>query len=230
MRFAILFATAAFLALPAMAEDHIPATVTVTGEGHVETAPDLATLSLGVVTEADTASAAMTANSEQLAAVLERLKTAGIAPRDVQTSGLSMGPRYDYGRSDGTPPKLVGYSVSNMVTVRVRVLDELGGVLDGVVSDGANALSGLSFGLADDSAALDEARKRAVADARRRAELYAGAAGVTLGRVLSISEAGGGYAPKPMLEASFARSAEVPVAGGEVNISANVSIVYEIAE
>lgn len=230
MRFLPLFAGAMLLALPAFAADPVPATISVSGEGRVEVVPDLATVSLGVTTDADTASAAMAANSDAVAQVLERLKAAGIEPRDVQTSGLSLGPRYDYGRGDGTPPKLVGYTVSNMVTVRVRALDKLGGVLDGVVADGANTLNGLGFGLAEDGEARDEARRRAVADARRRAELYAEAAGVKLGRLVSINEAGGNYAPMPMAEAAFAKSADVPIAAGEVGISANVSLLYEIAE
>ncbi|MCB2115079.1 MAG: SIMPL domain-containing protein [Rhodobacteraceae bacterium] len=230
MRLVPLVAAAMMLALPAFAADPVPTTISVSGEGRVEVVPDLATVSLGVTTDADTASAAMTANSGAVAQVLDRLKAAGIEPRDVQTSGLSLGPRYDYGRGDGTPPKLLGYTVSDMVTVRVRDLAKLGGVLDGVVADGANTLNGLGFGLAEDAEARDEARRRAVADARHRAELYAGAAGVKLGRLISISEAGMSYPPMPMAEASFAKAADVPIATGEVSIGASVSLVYEIAE
>ncbi|MFZ1725115.1 MAG: SIMPL domain-containing protein, partial [Albidovulum sp.] len=151
------------LAFPAAAAD-FKATVSVTGEGQVDIAPDMATLTLGVVTEATSAKTALDQNSTQLAAVIARLKETGIADRDVQTSGLSLGPRYDYGNSNGAP-KLVGYTATNMVSVRVRALDQLGGVLDSVVSDGANALNGLGFGLQDPGPATDEARRRAVADA-----------------------------------------------------------------
>ena len=150
MRAFSLFATMALVTLPALAAETPPATISVTGEGQVEAAPDMATVAVGVQTDADTAAAAMAENSAKLAAVIERLKAAGIEPRDIQTSGLSLAPRYDYGQQDGTPPRLVGYSASNMVTVRVRALDTVGGVLDGVVADGANTLNGLSFGLADD--------------------------------------------------------------------------------
>ncbi|MEZ5779283.1 MAG: SIMPL domain-containing protein [Paracoccaceae bacterium] len=208
-----------------------PATISVTGEGRVETKPDMATISLGVMTEDDSARAALAANSEQIATVIARLKAAGIEDRDIQTTGLSLSPRYDYSRSDGNS-KLTGYVVSNMVTVRVRMLDDLGKVLDDVVADGANNLNGLSFGLQDDAEAMDEARRRSVADARHKAELYAGAAGVTLGRIVTIGEQGG-YAPQPMmLDAPMARMQEgsVPVASGELTVTSQVTVVYELAE
>ncbi|WP_347312777.1 SIMPL domain-containing protein [Defluviimonas sp. SAOS-178_SWC] len=231
MRVLNLFAIVLLLAGPAVAAD-MPATISVTGEGRVEAAPDMATISLGVTNDAGTAAEAMAANSDAVRAVIERLTAAGVEERDIQTSGLSLGPRYDYGRSDGTPPTIVGYSASNMVTVRVRALDTLGGVLDAVVAGGANTLNGLSFGIAEDREVMDEARTRAVADAARKAGLYANAAGVRLGRVLSISEAGAYQPPMPMAmaEAGFAKSAAVPVAPGEVNIVASVSVVYEIAD
>lgn len=233
MRAFSLFATMALVTFPALAAETPPATISVTGEGRIEAAPDMATVSLGVQTDADTAATAMAENSERLAAVIERLKAAGIEPRDIQTSGLSLGPRYDYSQQDGTAPKLVGYSASNMVTVRVRALDTVGGVLDGVVADGANTLNGLSFGLAEDRPLMDEARREAVADAAAKAALYAEAAGVKLGRVITIAEAGGYAPPMPMpmaMEAGFAKAADVPVAPGELTVSASVSMVYEIAE
>ncbi len=231
MRFFSLFATLAVVALPVFADELPPALITATGEGRVTAVPDMAMVSLGVQTDADTASTALTENSVKLAAVIERLKAAGIEPRDVQTSGLSLGPRYDYSKQDGTPPAVVGYTASNMVTVRVRALDTVGSVLDGVVADGANTLNGLSFGLAEDRAALDEARRLAVKDAAAKAALYAEAAGVKLGRVISIGEAGTFAPPMPMaMEAGFAKSADVPVAPGEMTLSASVSVVYSIAE
>jgi uncharacterized protein YggE len=232
MRVSSLFATLALVALPAFAEDAAPAVISVTGEGRVEAPPDMATVSLGVQTDADTAAAAMAENSARLVAVIERLKAAGIEPRDIQTSGLSLGPRYDYSKQDGTPPQVVGYTASNMVTVRVRALDTVGGVLDAVVADGANTLNGLGFGLADDRPLKDEARREAVADAAAKAALYAEAAGVKLGRVRSIAEAGGYMPPMPMAmeAAGYAKSADVPVAPGELAITASVAVVYEIAE
>lgn len=232
MRLLNLFTALILFASPVAAEEVRPV-VSVTGEGRVEIVPDMATVSLGVQTDARTASAAMQENSAKLAAVIENLKAAGIELRDIQTSGLSLGPRYDYGKSDGTPPVVVGYTASNMVTVRVRALDTLGGVLDGVVSDGANTLNGLGFGVAEDRPVLDEARRRAVADAAAKAALYAEAAGVTLGKVQAISEAGG-YPRPPMPMAmdavEFSKAGNVPVAPGEMTVSASVTIVYDIAE
>jgi uncharacterized protein len=230
MRMIAILMTVAALSSPVLAADG-PATITVTGQGHVDVAPDMATFSLGVMTEGETAQAALSSNSEQLAAVLARLKAAGIEPRDIQTSGLSLGPRYDY-RNSGEAPKVTGYVASNMVMVKVRALDTLGGLLDKAVADGANALNGVNFGLQDDAAAVDEARMRAVADARHRAELYAKAAGVTLGKILKISEADGYARPMPMaMEAgAFAKSADVPVAAGELGISTTLTLIYEIAE
>jgi uncharacterized protein YggE len=231
MRAFSLFATMALVTFPALAAETPPATISVMGEGRVEAAPDMATVALGVQTDADTAAAAMAENSTKLAAVIEGLKAAGIEPRDIQTSGLSLGPRYDYGKQDGTPPTVVGYTASNMVTVRVRALDTVGTVLDGVVSGGANTLNGLSFGLADDRPLMDEARTEAVADAAAKATLYAKAAGVTLGRVMTIAEAGGYAPPRPLaMEAGFAKAADVPVAPGELAVTASVSVVYEIAD
>lgn len=218
------------LVVPAYAEEFRP-TITVSGEGRVEMAPDMATISLGVITEALTAKEALDQNSAQLSAVISRLKETGIEDRDIQTSGLSLGPRYDYSNSTGSP-KVTGYTVSNMVTIRVRLLDSLGGVLDNVVSDGANTLNGLSFGLQDKGPGTDEARRRAVADARRKAELYAAAAGVKLGAVLSIAEQGGAYQPMPMAmaEASFAKGGDVPVAAGELTLLSAITMVYALSE
>lgn len=216
------------LATPALAQE-APGGITVTGEGSVQVAPDMAQLSVGVTSEAKTAEAAMSANSDAAAEVLSRLKAAGIAERDVQTSGLSLYPRRDDRRLDqpGEPP-IVGFVASNTLQVRVRDLDALGGILDEVVSGGANTLNGLSFGLQDPSEATDEARRRAVADAQAKAALYADAAGVTLGPVRSIDEQGG--APRPMMmEAAGLAKSGVPVASGELEVSASVTMAFGIA-
>jgi uncharacterized protein len=232
MRILGLIATLVILGQPLMAET-APPMISVTGEGRINVAPDMATVTLGVTTEADTAKAAMDANSAQLSAAIAALKAAGIEDKDIQTTGLSLGPRYDYNRtkSDGTA-QITGFVASNNVTVRVRALAGLGEVLDAVVTDGANTLNGVAFGLQDPDPALDAARKDAVADARRKAELYAAAAGVTLGAIQSISEQSGYAPPMPMAlaEASFAKDASVPVAAGEVGVTAQVSIVWLIGE
>ena len=233
MRFLSAALLSGLITLPAVAsaDSHMtaPATITVTGEGIVAAVPDLATVSLGVTMQGDTAAAAMAAGNTALQAVLERLKAAGIEDRDLQTSNLSLNPNWQSG--DGTTaPVIVGYIASNILSVRVRDLDKLGAVLDAVVTDGANTLNGISFGLADPDPVLDEARGEAVADARGRAELLVGAAGVKLGRILSIAESGGMMPmPAPMFRLEAASDA-VPVAGGEVGMSASVTITYEIVQ
>lgn len=231
MRFMSVLATVLVMAAPVWAED-ARALITVSGEGTVEVAPDMATLSLGVMSDGDTAKSALEANNAAIAAVIERVKAAGIEERDIQTSGLSLGPRYDYSKTNPDGTQIInGYSASNMLTVRVRALDTVGGVLDAVVADGANALNGISFGLQDASAATDEARKNAVADARRKAELYAAAAGVKLGRVVGISEQGSFMPPMPMaMDAMGMKAGAVPVAAGALSVGATVSLTFELAE
>lgn len=211
------------LASPGLAQEGVPPVITVTGTGTVETAPDMATLTVGVTTQEPTAASALAANSAAVEAVIARLTAAGIAARDMQTSSLSISPNWS--GYDSSAPSITGYVANNMVTVRVRGLDALGAVIDAAVADGANTLNGLTFGLADPEPALDTARASAVAEARRKAELLAQAAGVTLGPVRAISEGGEGAGPAPMFRAE---AASVPVAGGEIGLSASVTITYEI--
>jgi uncharacterized protein YggE len=217
----------ASLALPALAAD--PGQITVTGEGQVEARPDMATVSLGVTTRAATAAEAMAANSVQLALVLEQLRASGIEERDVQTSGLSLSPDWQQPQGQATP-EITGYVASNMLTVRVRALDGLGKVLDTAVSDGANTFNGLTFGLQDPEPSMNEARRRAVADAMGRAELLATSAGVKLGRIVSITEGGGMGGPVPMYRMQSDAAAAVPVAAGEVATGTSVTMVFELAE
>ncbi|QYK43159.1 MAG: SIMPL domain-containing protein [Paracoccaceae bacterium] len=217
--------------LPARADAPLPLAaipqITVTGEGQVEAAPDLATLTLGVTTEGVTAAEALSANSAALATVIANLRAAGIEGRDIQTSGLSLNPVWSNYSGD-RPQRIDRYQAVNGVTVRVRALDGLGTVLDAAVKDGANTLNGLAFGMAEPGPLMDEARNRAVADARRRAELLAAAAGVRLGRVLTIGEGGGGGMPAPMFRADAALASPVPVEQGEVAIRASVTVVWEL--
>ena len=207
-----------------------PSRITVTGVGEVAAAPDMATISLGVTSRADTAAAAMSAVTEQLSRVLENLGAAGVAARDLQTSGLSLSPNIDYGR-DQSPGEIDGYTATNQVSVRVRALESLGKTLDAAVRDGANTLNGLTFGLADPAPKMDEARRRAVDDARHRAELFAGAAGATLGPVLEISE-GSAPGPQPMFRMADAAAAPapVPVEAGELTLSASVTITWQLTD
>ncbi len=216
------------LALQAGAQEARDGRLTVTGEGSVASVPDMATITLGVVHEAKTAGEALDMTSAATAQVLERLKTAGIEPRDMQTRDLSLSPVWDNRSASQQRPQIVGFEASNTVTVRVRVLDSLGGVLDDVVQGGANTFRGLSFGLQDPGPVLDEARKQAVAEALRKARLYAEAAGLTLGPVLQLSENGG--SAQPMMMDRMAMSAAVPVAQGEVSTGASVTMVFSIGQ
>lgn len=213
--------------LPALAEGQ--GQITVTGEGAVDGVPDMAILSLGVTTQGQTAAEAMAENSAALAKVLEKLKASGIEDRDLQTSNLSLNPNWsNYDSSSGQ--KITGYTASNLLTVRVRALPALGGVIDAAISDGANALNGLSFALSQPRPALDAARKAAVADARAKAELLAAAAGASLGPILSITEGGGAPVPGPMFRAEAMMSDAAPIAAGEISTTAVVTIIYQITQ
>ncbi|MWD27415.1 DUF541 domain-containing protein [Aquicoccus sp. SCR17] len=212
---------------PAQAMRHI----TVTGHGEVETVPDMGVLQLGVTEQSAEPQAAMDAASDVAARILERLTGEGIAERDVQTSQISLNPVWSDRPNEYGERAITGYEATQTVTVRVRELDRLGEVMSAVVADGANRLNGLQLTLQDPDPVTDEARRRAVEDARARAELYAEAAGVKLGEIRAISEPGngGGY-PRPMMEAAFARAGDsAPVAPGEITISADIDMVFGIA-
>ena len=223
-----LFLSATLMApLPALAQEASPALVTANGTGTVAVVPDIASLSIGVTTTADTAAAALTANNLAVEAVMARLSASGIETRDMQTSNLYLNPNWT--GYDSSTPTISGYTASNMLTVQVRQLDQLGAVLDAAVSDGANTLNGVTFGMADPEPALNQARGEAVADARARAELLAAAAGMKLGRVVSISEMSNPMAGYDIY-AMEAASTPVPVAGGELGLTASVTVTYEIVE
>ncbi|QYZ71532.1 SIMPL domain-containing protein [Neotabrizicola shimadae] len=228
MRILSILLLSTLLATPALAE--APSRlVTVTGEGTVQSSPDLATLSIGVTTQGDTAASALGANSAALAQVMDRLRAAGIEDRDLQTSDLSLNPNWTSDESGNS--RITGYVASNQLMVRVRVLASLGAVLDAAVADGANTLNGLSFGLSDPKPLQDEARKAAVADAIARATLLVEAAGSKVGPVVSITEISGFAQPMPMFRADKAMAgAPVPTAGGEVGVTSQVSVVLEITE
>ncbi len=214
-------------ALPAMAQ--VAPTIVVTGEGTVSTAPDIATISIGVTTTATTAAEAMDANSKSLSAVLDRLKAAGVAPKDMQTTNLSLNPNW-VSYDSGALSKIDGYTANNMLTVQVRALDTLGAVLDSSISDGANTLNGITFGVAEPRPALDEARKKAVADAIARATLLVQAAGGELGPIVSIAESSNLAQPMPMFRMEADAAGAVPTAGGEVGLTASVTIAFEIKQ
>ncbi|WP_074218705.1 SIMPL domain-containing protein [Rhodovulum sp. ES.010] len=227
MRIALLLPLLFFLAQPLAAQGG--AQLTVTGQGRAEAAPDMATLTLGVTHNAVTAEEAMGLVSADLSRIFERLRAVGIAERDLQTAGLRLAPVRSLA-DQGQRREITGFRASNTLRVRQRDLDGLGATLDAVLADGANLFEGLRFGLQDPTPVEDEARRRAVADAARKAALYAGAAGRALGAVVSIRE-GGAERPEPMrLEAAAAAGGGVPVAPGEVSFSARVTVVYALGE
>jgi len=204
--------------------------ITVVGEGRVEAVPDMAVVTLGVTYEARAADEAMEQASASVAKMMDRFTTLGIAARDVQTSRFSLDPVWvNRNSSTGERPEISGFTASNAVTVRVRDMASLGGILDAAIADGANNFNGLQFTLQDPKPLQDEARRRATADAMDRAAQLAKAAGVTLGPVQSVSEMGGGAQPVRM-EMAAMRDGGAPIAAGEVSLSASVSMVFEILD
>jgi uncharacterized protein YggE len=208
----------------------LPRVIQVVGEGRASAAPDMARISLGVSHQAKTAGEAMDAMSAGTEAVLGRLGSEGINQADIQTGQLMLEPAYNYNTPDGNP-EMIGFIATQMLDVKVREIAVLGEVLDAVVQDGANRVNGVSFDVADPQAATDEARRDAVVDARARAELYAEAAGVTLGDLVSISESTVYAPPMPMYDArggAAAAAESVPIAPGQLSLSTSVTVTYGI--
>lgn len=210
--------------------------ILVTGEGKAEVAPDMAVLQLTVTREAETARAALDANSSAMAEVLAAMQAEGIEKRDLQTSNFSIQPRYHHPRpassGERKPPQIVGYVVRNSLTVRVRDIERVGAILDKSVSLGVNEGGQISFTNADPAEVIKRARIAAVEDARARAATLAKAAGVKLGEVLEISEQSFRPGPVPVARAemAMARSADaaVPVATGENTYRVTVNMAFAI--
>ena len=216
---------AALLTAPALAQVIPPAAISVTGEATVSVPPDLAEIDGGVTSEAKTAREASEANNAAMGKVLQALKGAGIEEKDIRTARLSLQPQSAPNRSG--PSAIAGYRASNRVTIRVRDVTKVAGVIDTLVGAGANEIGGINFVVSQASKLLDEARERAVADARRKAEIYARAAGVTLGAPLSISEEGN-VAPVPYRKMAAGMAASAPVAQGEETLQVSVSVSWAI--
>jgi uncharacterized protein YggE len=222
---AAAFTAATLLAAPASAETEPPALISVTGEATVSVAPDLAQIDGGVTSEAKTAREASDANNAAMGKVLLALKGAGIEEKDFQTSRLSLQPQSAPNRTG--PPAAIGYRASNRVTIRVRDVTKVANVIDTLVGAGANEIGGINFMVSQASKLLDEAREQAVADARRKAEIYAKAAGVTLGAPLSISEEGS-PGPMPFRKMAAGMAVSAPVAQGEETLAVTVSVSWAI--
>ena len=224
--FAMTAAPATALAQAAPASDGT--LLSVSSRAEARKAPDIATFSAGVVTQAADGNAALRQNAEQMNRVLAATKAAGVADKDVQTSGISLNPQYRY--EENQPPRITGYQASNTVNVKLREVAKMGKVLDALVASGANQVNGPSFGIDDPEPLYDRARLDALKAARARAETYAGALGVRVRRIVSISEGGAAMpSPKPRMAMMKAEAHDSPpVAAGESSVSVNLDVVFEL--
>jgi uncharacterized protein len=204
--------------------------LSVSAEAKASRVPDVATLSTGVVTQGVDANSALRANAEEMNRVMAAVKAAGIAERDIQTSGISIYPQYHY--VENKPPKITGYQASNTVNLKVRDISKLGKVLDALVASGANQVNGPNFEIDKPEAVYDEARLEALKKAQARAELYANALGLRVRRIVSIDE-GTGYQPpivrmQSMMKAASMEAMDTPVSPGESSLSASLNVVFEL--
>lgn len=217
-------------AAPSAAESLFRATtLNLAAYGETQVAPDMASISLGVTTQARTAGQALSDNAARMAQVMAALKAAGIAAKDIRTSGLNLNAQYAY--DQGQAPRLTGYQAANQVSITVRDLSRLGAAVDATVGAGANQVNGISFGLADPTAAENAARESAVRALQAKADLYARATGYRVSRLVSLSE-GGGEAPRapvPMMAMARMQKAETAVSPGELTVRVDVNGLYELA-
>jgi uncharacterized protein YggE len=224
-------------AIPAAASAQVTATFSqpiagtkldISATGEVTRVPDLATISAGVVTRSATASGAIQQNANRMERVRAALKSAGIADRDIQTSSISLNPEYRY--ENNLPPKLTGYTASNQVSIRFHDIRSSGQILDALVGQGANQISGPNLSIEHPESALDEARTKAATAGRARAELYARALGMRVVRLLSVSESGGFPAPPPMPMVMRAQAAEAStkIDPGEQQLQVTLAMTFEL--
>lgn len=202
-------------------------TIVVSGTGRVSVQPDTADLRLGVSVARPTVEAARTEAGRTMDAILAAVDTAGVPRSDVRTAMLSVQPRYDY--SDGRAPALTGYEIANIVEVTVRDLGALGGVVDGTLGAGVTSLDGLTFRVADPAPAEREARVRAMAEARSRADVLAESAGLTIEGVAEVVEGSPPRPPIPFPKAermAMAADVSTPVEAGELEVSVTVTVTY----
>ncbi len=209
--------------------------ITISGSGSVHVAPDMATLVSRVITQGDDAKSALKENSVTMRAILKDVEAAGIDKKNIQTTGFDISPIYgNRNLNDGKhkAPQIVGYRVQNGIQINLKDVSRLGTTLDMLVQGGSNDVGQVRFGVSNPEKYIDEAREAAVKDARTKAETYAKAAGVTLGKVLSISEAG--YNPNPYPEMMMMRAAKMdsapPIAEGQQTLSSSVTITYELVQ
>ena len=217
-------------AAPAQTMQQIAGTrLDISASGEVTRVPDVAVISTGVVTRATTATAAIQQNAARMERVRAALRRAGIDDKDIQTSSINLNPDYVY--VERQPPKLTGYQASNNVSVRFRDIRKTGEILDALVAEGANQINGPSLTIDKPEAALDEARLKAIANGRARAELYARGLGMRVTRLLSVSESGGYAAAPPMpmyARAEMAQDAKTTIDPGEQKVSVSIAMSFEL--
>ena len=240
MKHALLAAASlAAAVIPAAAEAQQAAAITqtiagtrldVNATGEVTRVPDLAIITAGVVTRSATAGGAIQQAATRMARVREALRQAGITDRDIQTSNISLEPQYTY--ANNQPPKLNGYAATNQLSIRFRDIENTGKILDALVAQGANQINGPNLTIDKPEAALDEARAKAVAAARARADLYARSLGMRVVRVVSVSESGGSFpVPPPMpmyARAEAAQAADSKIEAGEQKLRVNLAVTFEL--
>ncbi|KKC25768.1 membrane protein [Sphingomonas sp. SRS2] len=220
---------------PAAAQEPAKAFMTgtrldVVASGEVNAVPDVATVGAGVVSQAETAAAAMSDNARRTAATVATIRKAGVADRDIQTTSISLSPQYRY--AENKPPVIIGYQASSRVSVRFRDIKAAGPILDSLVAAGANQIDGPTLSIDKPEPLLDQARKKAIVAARERAALYAGAAGLRVKRIVAISE--GSFEspmPRPMPMMSMARvkeAADSSIEAGEQKLAISVSVTFEL--
>lgn len=228
---ALLSVLAVSLGLPQSQAEEIDIdarpTIRVTGHGETSMPPNAAYITIGVEKQAPNAADALDDNNQAMQQLIDTLEAQDIPSKNVQTSSFDISPVYRH--EEAREPEVVGYRVSNQVRIKVVKLDGLGMLLDTVVRVGANRIHSIQFDVDDPEKATDAAREKAVRDARRKAELLAKVAGAKVGRPLQIEETtGGGEPPRPMPHMMMAREAAVPVAQGEQQLTADVTVTYEL--
>lgn len=236
----VALSTLTFSSSPSVAEEKVEKpTISVSGTGKLSAAPDIAEIQVGVRSQAPTAQAALAANNESMNAMYAILKENGVATKDIQTTQIQVSP--EYSQPPNRPrsvneaefvPRIVGYRVDNTVQITARQIPKLGALLDGLVTAGANQIHGISFRVDSPEKLMDEIRKRAMADAKSKAELLAGEAGVVLGSPLKIVDEGGSRPPTPLyaprMEMMARAAAPMPIAAGEQELAVTVHVVYEL--
>jgi uncharacterized protein YggE len=220
---ALAIALAALARAQAQTQD-LPAVISVVGQASVSVPPDHAQLRAGVTSQGTSAREASETNNAAMAAVMVALKDAGITDKDIQTSRLSLQPVTEQGRAG--PTRITGFRASNQVTVTVHAIDKVSELVDRLVAAGANEIGGIDFRVSSPSQALDEARAKAIADARRKAEIYAQAAGVVLGKAVFITE--GGAVPLPIARGDMTAAIASMVSPGERMLSVSVTVAFEL--